>query len=58
MLFTGEEFMTLATFAMCNDQPEDTEDIDVQILHSILDQIAINDLGYSDWVQAYHKLDL
>ena len=57
MTFSGEEFMTLATFAMCNDTPENTNCIDVDILHSILDQIAVNDFGFDNWIQAYHQLD-
>jgi hypothetical protein len=57
MVFTGEEFMTLATFAMCNDKPENTDCIDVLQLHSILDQIACS-MGFDDWTQAYHQLDV
>jgi hypothetical protein len=57
MVFTGEEFMTLATFAMCNDTPEATACIDVTQLHSILDQIATG-MGFDDWTQAYHQLDV
>ena len=55
ILFSPEEFMTLATFAMVNDQPEQTEDIDIDTLHSVLDQIAIKSLGCNDWIEAYHK---
>jgi len=57
MTFTGEEFMTLATFAMCNDQPEQTDCIDVTVLHSILEQIA-TEMGFDDWIQAYHQIDV
>jgi hypothetical protein len=53
----GKEFITLATFVMCNDNPENNKDVDMKIIHSVLDQIAINCLGFSDWVQAYHELD-
>ena len=49
--------MTLATFAMVNDTEDCTADIDIDTLHSILDQIAINHMDYDDWVAAYHALD-
>ena len=55
MVFTAEQFMNLAAFAMCNDQPENVEFVDVGLLHETLDEIAIIDLGCNDWIQAYHE---
>lgn len=57
MVFNTQQFMTLATFAMCNDLPENTECIDVQDLHDTLDEIAIVDLGFDSWIDAYHKIE-
>ena len=50
IFFSTEEFMTLATFCMVNDQPEQNEDIDPSILHSILDQIAIQQFDFTGWI--------
>lgn len=58
LFLSTEEFMTLATFCMVNDQPEQHEDIDTQVLHCILDQIAIQQFDFTDWIAAYHGLDL
>ena len=55
---TADEFMALATFVMTNDKPADENVADMQVVHSVLDQVAINCLGYDDWVQAYHELQL
>lgn len=55
MEFTTEEFMTLATFAMCNDHPDQSECIDSNLHHSILNRIAEH-LGFADWIDAYHQL--
>lgn len=57
IFFSTEEFMTLATFCMVNDTPEQNEDIDPSVLHSILDQIAIQQFDFSDWIAAFHGLD-
>ena len=51
----GNEFKELSTFVMCNDSTEQEAHIDV--VHSVLDQLAIKCLGFEDWVQAYHSID-
>jgi hypothetical protein len=51
----GREFINLATFVMINDEP--CVDVDIEIIHSLLDQIAINCLGFDNWIQAYHSID-
>jgi len=56
MFFSSDEFMTLATFCMTNDQPEHSENINIETLHSILDQIAINQFDLENWITAYHEL--
>lgn len=48
-----DEFKALATFMMCNDNPN--QDADIDTVHSVLNQIAAR-LGYDDWVSAYHEL--
>jgi len=53
----SKEFINLATFVMTNDKPEDSEFVDIDVIRSILDQIAINCLGFDDWIQAYHAID-
>lgn len=49
-----DEFKELATFKMCNDDPDQEAHIDV--VDSILDQIAIKCLGYDNWIHAYHEI--
>ncbi len=56
MEFSKEEFMTLAIFAACNDRPEDTEDISINDLNSILDKIASDISGFSSWIDFYLHL--
>lgn len=51
----GKEFINLATFVMINDGA--CGDVDIEIIHSLLDQIAINCLGFDNWIQAYHAID-
>jgi hypothetical protein len=52
--FSTEEFMQLAIFRHTNDSTEQEADIDV--IDSVLDQIATKCLGFDDWMQAYHEL--
>lgn len=54
---SSKEFMHLATFIMTNDCAEEDNIADMEVIHSVLDQIAINCLGFDDWIQAYHELD-
>lgn len=51
----GDEFKELATFVMCNDEPN--QEAHIEIVHSVLDQMAIKCLGFDGWVQAYHSID-
>jgi hypothetical protein len=54
LFISHEEFKELATFAMCNDSPN--QDANMEVIHSILDQIAVKCLNFDDWIQAYHEL--
>jgi hypothetical protein len=49
------EFKELATFVMCNDNPN--QEADMEVVHSVLDQVAVRCLGFDDWMQAYHSID-
>lgn len=54
MEFSEEEFMTLATFLVCNDLQENIEDIiDVEVLNGVLNKIAENQSNFSHWVDLY-----
>ena len=52
LFISPEEFMALATFKMTNDHPH--QDADMDIVESVLEQIAIKCLGYDSWIQAYN----
>jgi len=52
--FSTEEFMAFATFAMENDSTD--QSADMTVIHSMLEQIAVNCLGFDDWIQAYHQI--
>ena len=52
--FSTEEFMAFAAFAMENDSTD--QSADMEVIHSMLEQIAVNCLGFDDWIQAYHQL--
>lgn len=52
--FSSEEFKEFAAFAMENDSLD--QSANTEIIHSMLDQIAIKCLGFDDWIQAYHEL--
>lgn len=53
--FSSEEFYEFATFAMENDSLD--QSAHVEVIHSMLDQIAIKCLGFNDWIQAYHEVN-
>jgi hypothetical protein len=50
----ANEFSHLAALVMCNDQASDNYNID--IINGVMDQIAINCLGFDDRISAYHTL--
>lgn len=49
-----EEFKELATYRMCNDDPD--QQACLVTVDSVLDQIAFICLGYDNWIQAYHDI--
>ena len=54
--FTEDEFMALATFAMCNDQPDQTDCIDINTLNEALNKVASNMSDCSSWISLYMRL--
>jgi hypothetical protein len=50
----SDEFAALSAMAMCNDDV--CAEWDQEKVSSVLDQIAVNCLGFSDWTQAYHEI--
>ena len=55
LFISPEEFMALATFKMTNDDPD--QDADMDIVESVLEQIAVKCLGFDNWIQAYHEIE-
>lgn len=50
------EFNSLATFVMCNGG--ENQDADMDDVSSVLDQIAVKCLGYDNWIDAYHSIEV
>lgn len=54
--FTEDEFMALATFAVCNDKSEQTDCIDINTLNEALNKMASNISDCSHWNDLYLRL--
>lgn len=54
VFISHDEFKELAAFAVCNDSIYQMANMD--IVHSVLNQIATKCLGFDDWINAYHAI--